>query len=51
MTGLLNPKSSETPHLLSCMTLVMYLGHGIIHPVAVSFLFKPVFGIGLEFGN
>ena len=34
MTGLLNPKSSEIGHLF-CMSFMVYLGHGILHPVTV----------------
>ena len=36
MTGLFNPKSSETGNFF-CMILVAYLGHGIFHPVPVLF--------------
>lgn len=30
------------------MTIVVYLGHGTLHPVAVLFFSKYVFGRGLE---
>ena len=51
MTGFRNnPKSSEIGHLF-CMIFVVYLGHGICHPVAVLFFFQSVFGRGLKLPN
>ena len=47
MTGVLNSKSSEMGHFFFCVILVVYLGHGIFHPVAVFFFSKTVFGGGL----
>ena len=52
MTGLLHlltlslEKRKIIGHLF-CMVLVGYLGHRILHPVAVPFLSKPLFGIDL----
>ena len=51
--GLLNPKSSEIRHFLWCLILVVYLGHGIFHPLvaAVLVFFKSVFGGDLKLPN
>ena len=47
MTVLLNPKSSGIRHFF-CMILVVYLGHGIFHPVCStrSFIFLQVRFLG-----
>ena len=37
MAGLLNPKSTEIGDFVF-MVLVVYLGHGVFHPVGVLFL-------------
>ena len=44
-TERLDPKSSEIGHCSFCIILVVYLDHGVFHPVAVMFLSKPVFGL------
>ena len=31
-----------------CETLLVYLGHGIVHDVQLSFFSKPVFGRGVK---
>ena len=40
MTGLLNPKLSETGHILE-MVLVLYPGYEIFQPAYTSFDFSP----------
>ena len=47
MTGLLNPKSSEFRPLFFVL-LVVYLGQGIIHPIAVLCFSKSAFGRDLK---
>ena len=47
MTGPLTSKSSETGQLVRVILLV-YLGHGSFHPVAVFVFYKSVFGRGLD---
>ena len=42
MLGLLNPKSSETGQIF-CTILVVYLGHGMLHPVPVLIFFRVSF--------
>ena len=45
MTELLNAKSSEIGHFFR-LALVVYLGHGILHPVAVFNLFLQINFLG-----
>ena len=51
MTGLLGLSSSKIFSLSLCMILVVYIGHGIIHPVEVFYFSKSVYGIGLNLPN
>ena len=48
MTGFLNPKIVGNTHRLFLRILVVYLGHGVFHPVAVLFFSTSVFRIGLK---
>ena len=51
MTGLLNPKSSEKKivgHSCCMMILVVYLGNGVFHPVAVPPHLQISFGRDLK---
>lgn len=48
MVGLLDPKPSNFPSRVS-MLGVVYMGHGVIRPVALLYLGrKSVFGLGVE---
>ena len=41
MTGLLNSKSSEISAIVFCMIVVVYLGHGVVHPPVALLFFSP----------
>ena len=44
MTGLLNQKIVGIGSFFFCMILVVYLGHGMFHPVTVLFFLPIRFG-------
>ena len=44
MSGLLNPKNVGGVPFLFGMILVVYLGHGGFHPIAVIFFYNSVLG-------